>query len=77
MAAGMTTLAVVALLAWTYLLALHGRFWQGGPSLLPMYPASFPGVDIVIPARDEAEGIGDALRSQAGLCGPDSHHPGR
>jgi len=63
MAAGMTTLAVVALLAWTYLLALHGRFWQGGPSLLPMYPASFPDVDIVIPARDEAEGIGDALRS--------------
>jgi len=59
----MTTLAVVALLAWTYLLALHGRFWQGGPSLLPMYPASFPDVDIVIPARDEAEGIGDALRS--------------
>jgi len=60
----MMTLAVLALLAWAYLLALHGRFWQAGPALAPTRPASPPpDVDIVIPARDEAEGIGDALRS--------------
>lgn len=59
----MIALAVVALLAWAYLLALHGRFWQGGPTLPQARPAACPDVDIVIPARDEAEGIGDALRS--------------
>jgi hopene-associated glycosyltransferase HpnB len=59
----MTALAVLALLAWVYLLALHGRFWQAGPALAPVRPAALPEVDIVIPARDEAEGIGDALRS--------------
>ena len=59
----MMTLAVLALLAWAYLLTLHGRFWQAGPVLAPACPASPPDVDIVIPARDEAEGIGDALRS--------------
>ncbi len=59
----MMTLAVLALLAWSYLLTLHGRFWQAGPVLAPTHPASPPDVDIVIPARDEAEGIGDALRS--------------
>ena len=59
----MTALAAVALLAWAYLLTLHGRFWQAGPSLAPARPVSPPDLDIVIPARDEAEGIGDALRS--------------
>ncbi len=59
----MTTLAVVALLAWAYLLGLHGRFWQAGPSLAPGRPTTPLDVDIVIPARDEAEGIGAALRS--------------
>ena len=60
----MTALAVLALLAWAYLLALHGRFWQAGPALAPARPAAaLPDVDIVVPARDEAEGIGDALRS--------------
>ncbi len=60
----MTALGVVALLAWAYLLALHGRFWQAGPSLAPARPfVDAPAVDIVVPARDEAEGIRDALRS--------------
>jgi len=59
----MMTLAVLALLAWAYLLALHGRFWQAGPVLAPASTASPPDLDVVIPARDEAEGIGEALRS--------------
>jgi len=63
MAVGMTALAILALLAWAYLLTLHGRFWQPGPVLAPAHPVPAPDVDIVIPARDEADGIGDALRS--------------
>ena len=59
----MTWIAALALLAWTYLLLLHGRFWQAGPVLGPARPASAPAVDIVIPARDEAAGIEAALRS--------------
>ncbi len=62
----MTWLAVATALAWAYLLLWHGRFWSAGPVLAT--PAAFPAapcpaVDVVIPARDEAEGIGGALRS--------------
>ena len=64
----MTALAALALLAWVYLLALHGRFWQAGPVLAPVRPAALPDVDVVIPARDEAEGIGDALRSMLAIA---------
>ncbi len=59
----MTAVAALALLAWAYLLLGHGRFWQAGPVLRPAYPAGAPAVDVVIPARDEAEGIEAALRS--------------
>ncbi len=59
----MMALAVLAALAWAYLLLAHGRFWQGGPVLTPAHPAVSPPVDVLIPARDEAGGIGDALRS--------------
>ena len=63
----MTVVAVVALLAWAYLLFGHARFWQSGPVLSaasPMVPiALLPAVDVVVPARDEAAGIGAALRS--------------
>jgi hopene-associated glycosyltransferase HpnB len=63
-----TVLAVAALLAWAYLLLGHGRFWQAGPALAPAHPLShpapsYPAVDVVVPARDEAEGIEAALRS--------------
>ena len=34
----MTALAAIVLLAWTYLLVLHGRFWQAGPVLPPARP---------------------------------------
>ncbi|MBC7800025.1 MAG: glycosyltransferase, partial [Gemmatimonadaceae bacterium] len=59
----MIVLAVLAAMAWVYLLAFHGRFWQAGPSLAPSAPATAPAVDVVIPARDEAEGIAAAVRS--------------
>ena len=35
-------LAGASLLAWTYLLLLHGRFWQGGPVLPPVLPPDEP-----------------------------------
>ena len=59
----MTTLAVLALLAWIYLAALHGRFWQAGPTLPIAVPAATPSVAIVVPARDEAVGIAASLAS--------------
>ncbi len=62
----MTVLAGVALLTWLYLLLGHGRFWSAGPSLAPVHPALAPPVDVVVPARDEAESIEACLRSLLG-----------
>ena len=59
----MTTLAVLSLLIWLYLLLAHGRFWQSGPELAPARPAVAPPVTVVVPARDEAPLIGRTLRS--------------
>jgi len=59
----MTAIAAAPLLAWAYLLLAHGRFWQAGPVLARAQPRSCPAVEVVIPARDEAEGIEAALRS--------------
>ena len=59
----MTVLAAVAALAWLYLLLLHGRFWSAGPVLAPVRLGAAPPLDVVVPARDEADGIEPALRS--------------
>lgn len=56
-------IAVAALLAWAWLLALHGRFWQSGPALAPMRPRGAPPVAVVVPARDEADMIARSLAS--------------
>jgi hopene-associated glycosyltransferase HpnB len=59
-----TVLAVVSLLVWIYLIAARGGFWQAaerddaGPG-----PRAWPRVIAVIPARDEAEGIGRTVGS--------------
>ncbi len=58
----MIWLSGLASLAWLYLLLAHGRFWQAGLSLAPCAGAA-PDVDVVIPARDEAAGVGAAIRS--------------
>ena len=55
--------AAVALLAWAYLLLAHGRFWSAGPVLVPQRLTTALPLDVVVPARDEAEGVGAALRS--------------
>ena len=59
----MTLVAALALLAWAYLLFAHGRFWSADPVLAPVRLAAAPPLDVVVPARDEAEGIEAALRS--------------
>ena len=59
----MIALAALALLVWAYLLLAHGRFWQAGPVLTPARPLHAPAVDVVIPARDEADSIAASLRS--------------
>ena len=60
----MIALAALACLAWVVMISLWGRYWQSGPILAPARPAQpAPALDVVIPARDEAEGIGAALRS--------------
>ncbi len=59
----MTTLAVLSLLIWLYLLLAHGRFWHSEPELPPTRPTTTPTIAIVVPARDEAHSISEALRS--------------
>ena len=59
-------LTVLALLIWVGLLAFWGQFWRANQRLdaqssQPL--ASWPSVTVVIPARNEAESIGTALRS--------------
>src|ERR1700722_15288169 len=62
--------AAAALAIWLYLLLGHGGFWRsaerddgyaapGGSAS----PAAWPIVAVVIPARDEAECIGEAIAS--------------
>ena len=59
----MTTLTVLALLIWVYLLLGHGRFWHSEPELPPVRSAASTPVTIVVPARDEAPSIAQALQS--------------
>jgi len=53
----------LAFCVWLYLFFFHGRFWESGPELQPAMPAQLPAVDIVVPARDEAETIGAVVAS--------------
>jgi len=57
-------LATIALVVWVYLITGRGGFWlaserdDGGPE-----PAAWPAVIAVIPARDEAESVGQTITS--------------
>src|SRR6478736_5407988 len=50
---------------WLYLVLAHGRFWASAPELPPAVPAQPPDVDIIVPARDEAQTIGPVIASLA------------
>jgi hopene-associated glycosyltransferase HpnB len=56
-------LALLSLLIWLYLFFAHGNFWKSGPELAAATPSEFPDVDIIIPARDEAQTIGPVIAS--------------
>lgn len=58
-----SVLAVLCLLTWGYLFLAHGRFWVSGPELPPANPAEPPDVDIIVPARDEAQTIQPVMAS--------------
>ncbi len=59
----------MVLLIWLYLLAARGGFWQaavreeGGPAGHPAGSTHWPAVSAVIPARDEAECVGETVAS--------------
>ena len=69
----MTTLPSVALLAWIFLAGSHGRFWQFGPVLPRSEPVATPPVAIIVPARDEADGIAASIGSLLAQHYPDFH----
>jgi hopene-associated glycosyltransferase HpnB len=60
-------LSLASLLAWIYLIALHGDFWRSMPVLEPVVGAGMPSgaakVAVIVPARNEAETIDRSLRS--------------
>lgn len=55
----------LSLTVWLYLLLLHDRFWLADQRLARVHKdlSTWPSVLTVIPARDEADVISDALRS--------------
>ncbi|CCQ73407.1 glycosyltransferase [Magnetospira sp. QH-2] len=58
-------LALISLTIWIYLVAFRGRFWACD-QMLPLVIgelSDWPAVTAVIPARDEAETIGESLKS--------------
>jgi hopene-associated glycosyltransferase HpnB len=56
-------LGALTLIIWLVLWLRHGGFWRTTTSPAPAAPRDWPGVVVVIPARDEAEGIGRAVGS--------------
>lgn len=64
--------AAVSLAVWIYLLMFRGGFWRAGERLRTDLPApeEWPAVTALVPARDEADVVGRAVRS---LLGQDYH----
>jgi len=56
-------IALLSLLVWLYLFLARGRFWLSAPELPPAVPQEHPDVDVVVPARDEAQTIAAAIGS--------------
>jgi len=56
-------LASCALLAWVYLAVMHARFWHVLIAEPAIEPETWPSVDIIVPARNEAEILPRSLAS--------------
>jgi hopene-associated glycosyltransferase HpnB len=54
---------LLGVVIWAWLLFGHGAFWRSGPVLARVRPQCGLKITIVIPARNEAEHIGEALSS--------------
>ncbi len=67
----MILLALASLLAWLYLAAFHGRFWQAGPTLAQGRPSAMPAIAAIVPARDEAAFVGRSVGSLMAQDYPD------
>lgn len=60
----LTVTAFAAFAAWGWLTLLRGGFWRASERLADAPdPAAWPEIAAVIPARDEAETIGDVIRA--------------
>ncbi len=59
----MTIIGFVCLALWGYLFFGHGRYWLSRPQLAPAPPFRGPAVDLVVPARDEADTIAPVIAS--------------
>ncbi|MDP9066638.1 MAG: glycosyltransferase [Pseudomonadota bacterium] len=63
----MTVLGLLSLGVWAYLVGAHGWFWRSLPELGPLprglRSGPTPEVDIIVPARDEAQTIGAVIGS--------------
>lgn len=57
------TLTLLSVLAWTYLAFFHGRFWDPILDITSPDPAKWPDVDIIVPARNEADILHRSLPS--------------
>ncbi|MGI8527261.1 MAG: glycosyltransferase [Pseudolabrys sp.] len=58
--------AAACVAIWLYLLAGRGQFWRGpvrDVAHLPAWPADWPSVAVIIPARNEAAFIGSSVQS--------------
>jgi hopene-associated glycosyltransferase HpnB len=62
----MWLLGLITVVIWLVLWLGHGRFWRTTISPLPGLPKDWPSVVVVIPARNEAEGIGRTVGSLLG-----------
>jgi hopene-associated glycosyltransferase HpnB len=58
-------IASMVLAIWLYLLTARGGFWLSSEddAGMPSWPGPWPAAVAVIPARDEAEGVGDTVTS--------------
>lgn len=60
--------------AWLWMLAFRGRFWLIEPPATAVEPPTWPAVVALIPARDEAATIGEAVGSLMAQDYPGSLH---
>jgi hopene-associated glycosyltransferase HpnB len=63
--------AILSLVIWGYLLVARGAFWQTRRNTgMAQRQSEFPGlVAVIVPARDEAEVVGECVRSLLGQTG--------